>query len=91
MIPDPDICDAALRACRRVNDFALAVRFIEFLKQKCAVKRYAHKWLMEKVSSFSLGFEASSLSSFVILFLCGTIFQDINKYMLYSCIKVSLS
>uniref|UniRef100_A0A915PX69 Cytochrome c oxidase subunit 5A, mitochondrial n=1 Tax=Setaria digitata TaxID=48799 RepID=A0A915PX69_9BILA len=49
MIPDPDICDAVLRACRRVNDFALAIRFIESLKEKCILKRWTHKWLMDKI------------------------------------------
>lgn len=49
MIPDPDVCDAVLRACRRVNDFALAIRFIESLKEKCICKRWTHKWLMDKV------------------------------------------
>lgn len=49
IIPDPDICGAVLRACRRVNDFALAVRFIESLKEKCVLRRWTHKWLLDKV------------------------------------------
>uniref|UniRef100_A0A1I7VYN4 Cytochrome c oxidase subunit 5A, mitochondrial n=1 Tax=Loa loa TaxID=7209 RepID=A0A1I7VYN4_LOALO len=49
MIPDPDICDAVLRACRRVNDFALAIRFIESLKEKCVLRRWTHKWLLDKI------------------------------------------
>lgn len=32
MVPNPQICIAALKACRRINDFALAVRFLEALK-----------------------------------------------------------
>jgi len=28
-IPDPNIINAALRACRHQNDFALAIRFLE--------------------------------------------------------------
>ncbi|XP_041975063.1 cytochrome c oxidase subunit 5A, mitochondrial [Aricia agestis] len=38
LIPDPKIIKAALHACRRVNDFALAVRFLEACKEKCAGK-----------------------------------------------------
>lgn len=35
LVPEPNIVIAALNACRRVNDYALAVRFIEALKDKC--------------------------------------------------------
>ncbi|KAJ8883262.1 hypothetical protein PR048_015104 [Dryococelus australis] len=38
LVPEPKIIDAALRACRRVNDFALAVRFLEAVKEKCGGK-----------------------------------------------------
>uniref|UniRef100_A0A348G665 Cytochrome c oxidase subunit 5A, mitochondrial n=1 Tax=Odontomachus monticola TaxID=613454 RepID=A0A348G665_ODOMO len=34
LVPEPKIICAALRACRRLNDFALAVRFIESVKDK---------------------------------------------------------
>ncbi|XP_011153554.2 cytochrome c oxidase subunit 5A, mitochondrial [Harpegnathos saltator] len=34
VVPEPKIICAALRACRRLNDFALAVRFIESVKEK---------------------------------------------------------
>ncbi|EZA47073.1 hypothetical protein DMN91_009802 [Ooceraea biroi] len=33
-VPEPKIICAALRACRRLNDFALAVRFLETVKDK---------------------------------------------------------
>ncbi|KAE9417851.1 hypothetical protein Angca_006048, partial [Angiostrongylus cantonensis] len=39
VIPDPKVVEAALRACRRVNDFALCVRFLEALKIKCGTKK----------------------------------------------------
>ena len=32
LVPEPKIVIAALKACRRVNDYALAVRFLEALK-----------------------------------------------------------
>jgi len=39
VIPEPKIVSAALRACRRVNDFALSVRFLESIKIKCGTKK----------------------------------------------------
>ncbi|XP_029178298.1 cytochrome c oxidase subunit 5A, mitochondrial [Nylanderia fulva] len=33
-VPEPVIICAALKACRRLNDFALAVRFLESVKDK---------------------------------------------------------
>lgn len=35
MVPDPRIIIAALYACRRINEYALAVRFLETVKYKC--------------------------------------------------------
>uniref|UniRef100_A0A8R1HXC8 Cytochrome c oxidase subunit 5A, mitochondrial n=1 Tax=Caenorhabditis japonica TaxID=281687 RepID=A0A8R1HXC8_CAEJA len=39
VIPDPKVVEAGLRACRRVNDFALAVRFLEAIKIKCGTQK----------------------------------------------------
>ncbi|CAD5228748.1 unnamed protein product [Bursaphelenchus okinawaensis] len=39
VIPDPKVVAAALRACRRVNDYALCVRFLESIKIKCGSKK----------------------------------------------------
>jgi len=38
LVPDPTIVAAALRACRRVNDYALTTRIMEIVKIKCADK-----------------------------------------------------
>lgn len=38
LVPEPKIINAALKACRRVNDYALAVRFVEAVKEKCGPK-----------------------------------------------------
>jgi Cytochrome c oxidase subunit Va len=38
LVPEPKIITAALKACRRVNDYALAVRYIEAVKEKCGPK-----------------------------------------------------
>lgn len=35
LVPDPKIINAGLRACRRVNDYALAIRWLEGCKDKC--------------------------------------------------------
>ena len=36
LVPEPAIVNAALRACRRLNDYALATRTLEVIKMKCA-------------------------------------------------------
>ena len=36
LVPEPAIVNAALRACRRLNDSALAIRTLEVVKAKCA-------------------------------------------------------
>ncbi|XP_056647408.1 cytochrome c oxidase subunit 5A, mitochondrial [Diorhabda carinulata] len=38
LVPEPKILEAALKACRRVNDLALAVRILEAVKDKCGNK-----------------------------------------------------
>lgn len=38
VVPEPKIVIAALKACRRLNDFALAVRFLEAIQHKCGNK-----------------------------------------------------
>jgi len=36
LVPEPKIVIAAMKACRKVNDYALAVRYLEAVKDKCA-------------------------------------------------------
>ncbi|KOC64762.1 Cytochrome c oxidase subunit 5A, mitochondrial [Habropoda laboriosa] len=38
LVPDPSIICAALKACRRLNDYALTVRILEIVKDKCGAK-----------------------------------------------------
>ncbi|XP_055531956.1 cytochrome c oxidase subunit 5A, mitochondrial-like [Wyeomyia smithii] len=38
LIPEPKIIVAGLKACRRLNDYALAIRFLEGCKDKCGNK-----------------------------------------------------
>ena len=35
LVPEPRIVNAMLRACRRLDDFAMAVRVMEIIKLKC--------------------------------------------------------
>ncbi|KAL4658786.1 cytochrome c oxidase subunit 5A, mitochondrial [Arapaima gigas] len=37
LVPEPKILDAALRACRRLDDFASAVRILEVTKDKAGI------------------------------------------------------
>jgi len=37
-VPEPKIIVAAMKACRKVNDYALAVRYLEAVKDKCGPK-----------------------------------------------------
>ncbi|GAB0099152.1 Cytochrome c oxidase subunit 5A, mitochondrial [Sergentomyia squamirostris] len=39
LVPEPKIIVAALKACRRVNDFALAIRWLEGVIDKCGPKK----------------------------------------------------
>merc|ERR1719154_441221 len=43
LVPDPQIVAAALRACRRVNDFSLTTRILEVVRIKCG-DREAEIW-----------------------------------------------
>ena len=36
LVPEPTIVAAALRACRRINDYSLTTRILEVIKMKCA-------------------------------------------------------
>ena len=38
LVPEPKIVIAAMKACRRLNDYALAVRYLEAIKEKCGPK-----------------------------------------------------
>lgn len=39
VVPEPEVVRAALLACRRTNDFALCIRFLEAIKIKCGSKK----------------------------------------------------
>lgn len=50
LVPEPKILIAAFKACRRVNDFALAVRIIEAVKDKCGSKvNEIYPYIMQEI------------------------------------------
>lgn len=49
LIPDPKIVEAALGACRRVNDYALTTRWLEGCREKCCGDEETYKWLINEV------------------------------------------
>lgn len=49
LIPDPKIIVAALKACRRVNDYALTVRYLEAIKEKCTCDLSIWKWILQEI------------------------------------------
>ncbi|CAL1535322.1 unnamed protein product [Lymnaea stagnalis] len=50
LVPEPRIIIAALKACRRVNDYALAVRYLESVQWKCGgEKKKIWPWLLQEI------------------------------------------
>lgn len=49
MIPEPEIVNAGLRAARTLNDYALAVRWLEGCRFKCGNEKKIYAWLMQEV------------------------------------------
>lgn len=50
MVPEPTVVAAGLRACRTVNDYALSIRWLEGVRNKCGDKRATiFPWLMQEV------------------------------------------
>ncbi|ALC47021.1 CoVa [Drosophila busckii] len=51
LVPSPKIIESGLRACRRVNDIALAIRWMEGCKDKCGdQKATLYPYLLERVT-----------------------------------------
>jgi len=49
LIPEPKIIIAALHACRRLNDYALCVRYLEAVKQKCGNLKEIYPYIIQEV------------------------------------------
>lgn len=50
LVPDPKVITAGLKACRRINDYALAIRWLEGCRDKCGDKRAEiYPWLLQEI------------------------------------------
>lgn len=50
LVPEPKIIIAALKACRRLNDYALAVRWLEGCADKCGSKKAViYPYLLQEI------------------------------------------
>lgn len=49
LVPEPKILIAALKACRRLNDFALTVRMLEAVKVKCAGNMEIYNYIIQEL------------------------------------------
>ncbi|CAG9770358.1 unnamed protein product [Ceutorhynchus assimilis] len=50
LVPEPKILAAALKACRRVNDYAMAVRILEAVKDKCGRReKEIYPWVIQEL------------------------------------------
>lgn len=50
LVPEPKIIVAALKACRRLNDYALAIRFLEAVKDRCGdQEKQVYPYLLQEI------------------------------------------
>ncbi|KAK7807914.1 hypothetical protein U0070_023946 [Myodes glareolus] len=49
LVPEPKIIDGALRACRRLNDFASAVRILEVVKDKAGPHKEIYPYVIQEL------------------------------------------
>lgn len=50
LIPEPKIIISALQACRRINDYALAIRWLEGCRDKCGGEKASiYPWLLQEI------------------------------------------
>ncbi|XP_060116105.1 cytochrome c oxidase subunit 5A, mitochondrial isoform X2 [Heteronotia binoei] len=49
LVPEPKIIDAALRACRRLNDFASAIRILEVVKDKAGPHKDIYPYVIQEL------------------------------------------
>ena len=48
LVPEPKIVNAALRACRRLDDFAMSVRLFEMIKEKSGGSKEIYNYIIEQ-------------------------------------------
>ncbi|XP_016352057.1 cytochrome c oxidase subunit 5A, mitochondrial-like [Sinocyclocheilus anshuiensis] len=49
LVPEPKILDAALRACRRLNDLASAIRILEAVKDKSGPHKEIYPYVLQEL------------------------------------------
>jgi len=49
LVPEPKIISAALKACRRVNDYALTTRFLEAVKFRCEANKELYPYILKEI------------------------------------------
>uniref|UniRef100_A0A3P9A8C8 Cytochrome c oxidase subunit 5A, mitochondrial n=1 Tax=Esox lucius TaxID=8010 RepID=A0A3P9A8C8_ESOLU len=49
LVPEPKIVDSALRACRRLNDLASAIRILEAVKDKSGPHKDIYPYLIQEL------------------------------------------
>lgn len=49
LIPEPKIIIAAMKACRRVNDYAIAVRFLETIEHKTGPRKDIWQYVLNEI------------------------------------------
>lgn len=51
LVPEPKIIVAGLKACRKINDYALAIRWLEGCKDKCGSEQATiYPWLLQEIA-----------------------------------------
>ncbi|ODN00595.1 Cytochrome c oxidase subunit 5A, mitochondrial [Orchesella cincta] len=49
LVPDPKIIIAALRACRRLNDYSLTTRFLEAVKMRAETNKDIYPYVLQEI------------------------------------------
>jgi len=49
LVPEPKVVIAALQACRRVNDYALCVRFLEAIRMKSGRNKDIYPYIIQEI------------------------------------------
>jgi len=49
LVPEPRIIIAGLKACRRVNDLSLCIRFLESIKFKCGSDKEIFPYILQEI------------------------------------------
>jgi len=49
LVPEPKVVIAALQACRRVNDYALCVRYLEAIKMKAGRNKDIYPYIIQEI------------------------------------------